>query len=59
MNHLYSNIETFRLVLAGGILGAAIMGLVSSWVHQVPFHDVVGAVFGGSLVLAAKVKHIF
>ena len=59
MNRPSFNLETFRFALSGAILGIAVMGLVSSWVHQVPYHDVVGAVLGGASVLFAKARHVF
>ena len=43
-----------RMVLGGALLGVAIMGLIS---HQMPYHDVVGAVLGGASVWIAKARH--
>ncbi len=59
MNHHTFNLVTLRLALSGAILGMAFMGLLSSLVHQVPYHDIVGAVLGGVSVLVAKARHLF
>lgn len=49
------NINTLRFVLSGAIIGIAVMGVV----YQFPYHDAVGGVLGGALVLFAKAKHFF
>ncbi len=53
------SLSTFRLSLSGAILGIAVMGLVSSFVYQIPDSDILGALIGGLFVLLAKSIHFF
>ena len=57
MNQHAFNLNTVRLALSGAILGIAVMGLFSSYVSQVPYHDVIGAITGGASVIFAKARH--
>jgi len=59
VNKTTFDLSTLRLSLSGALLGVAVMGLLSNWVHQVPYHDAVGAVLGGVSVLFAKARHLF
>jgi hypothetical protein len=47
--------NTLRLALSGAIIGIALMGLA----YQFPYHDAIGGLIGGGLVIIAKARHFF